>query len=236
MHLLHWLTPTPVQAYGERTMMYVPQRDRSQPSSLLLDLAIKSISRAREISLEDLVVRQTSNATDYPDLWPGEHYRLLGAIVDVMRPAAVIEIGTYQGLSALSLKKFLPPNGEMTTFDVVPWTQIGDTCLRMEDFADGRLTQKICDLANPDVFKQSHELLASSQLIFLDGPKDGFFEKQFLKHLSEMNTIAPKVLVFDDIRTWNMLTIWREIAFPKLDLTSFGHWTGTGLVDWNPNA
>jgi hypothetical protein len=39
-------------------------------------------------------------------------------------------------------------------------------------------------------------------------------------------------LVFDDIRIWNMLRIWREIVRPKLDLTSFGHWTGTGIVDW----
>lgn len=40
------------------------------------------------------------------------------------------------------------------------------------------------------------------------------------------------ILVFDDIRAWNMLAIWREIRMPKLDLTSFGHWSGTGLVDW----
>ena len=24
-----------------------------------------------------------------------------------------------------------------------------------------------------------------------------------------------------------------EIARPKLDLTSFGHWSGTGLVEWH---
>ena len=28
------------------------------------------------------------------------------------------------------------------------------------------------------------------------------------------------------------LRIWRAIARPKLDVTSFGHWTGTGLVEW----
>ena len=41
------------------------------------------------------------------------------------------------------------------------------------------------------------------------------------------------LLVFDDIRLWNMLEIWREIRHPKIDLTSLGHYTGTGLVDWN---
>ncbi len=38
--------------------------------------------------------------------------------------------------------------------------------------------------------------------------------------------------MFDDIRVWNMLEIWRGIRRPKLDLTSFGHWSGTGLVDY----
>jgi len=41
-------------------------------------------------------------------------------------------------------------------------------------------------------------------------------------------------VLFDDIRLWNMLDIWRSIDFPKLDLTSFGHWSGTGVVQWNP--
>jgi hypothetical protein len=29
-----------------------------------------------------------------------------------------------------------------------------------------------------------------------------------------------------------MLAIWRRIRRPKLDFTSFGHFTGTGLVLW----
>jgi hypothetical protein len=40
------------------------------------------------------------------------------------------------------------------------------------------------------------------------------------------------VVMFDDIRLWNMLPFWQEIDRPKLDLTSFGHWSGTGLVDY----
>jgi hypothetical protein len=40
------------------------------------------------------------------------------------------------------------------------------------------------------------------------------------------------ILIFDDIRVWNMLEFWREIRMPKLDLTSFGHFSGTGVVQW----
>jgi hypothetical protein len=31
----------------------------------------------------------------------------------------------------------------------------------------------------------------------------------------------------------NMIELWRNVQKPKLDLTSFGHWSGTGLIDWN---
>lgn len=36
----------------------------------------------------------------------------------------------------------------------------------------------------------------------------------------------------DDIRVWTMLKTWREISYPKLDLTSFGHWSGTGIIEF----
>jgi hypothetical protein len=42
---------------------------------------------------------------------------------------------------------------------------------------------------------------------------------------------APTILVLDDTRLLNMIDVWRLIRSPKLDLTSFGHWSGTGLVD-----
>lgn len=39
------------------------------------------------------------------------------------------------------------------------------------------------------------------------------------------------LLVIDDIRLWNVLEIWESIASPKLDVSGFGHYTGTGLVE-----
>jgi hypothetical protein len=39
----------------------------------------------------------------------------------------------------------------------------------------------------------------------------------------------PPILLIDGIRRWNMLRTWRMLPYPKFDLTSFGHWAGTGL-------
>lgn len=59
------LTPSPVRAYGERSMLYVPQRGSSEPNDFLLDVALRAVRRAREISLADLTERQHPGADDF---------------------------------------------------------------------------------------------------------------------------------------------------------------------------
>ena len=44
-------------------------------------------------------------------------------------------------------------------------------------------------------------------------------------------TKKPRWLFLDDIRFTSELLSWRRIQSPKIDLTSFGHFSGTGLVD-----
>jgi len=151
----------------------------------------------------------------------------------LLQPKRIVEIGTFRGLSALALKKFLPVAGKITTFDIVPWESVSDTFLRPEDFEDDRLQQQIGDLSDAAVFDLHRSLIQETELLFVDGPKDGGFERKLLRQLETVDFHKPLLLVMDDIRFWNMLAIWHEIARPKLDLTSFGHWSGTGLVEWH---
>jgi hypothetical protein len=144
----------------------------------------------------------------------------------------VVEIGTETGLSALCLLKYLPADAKLVTFDLIPWQEVPGSYLTPADFADGRLTQVLADLSDPAVFKQHETLFAQADLIFADGPKDGKFEPAFAALLDGVDfTHAPYVL-FDDNRDRNMLGFWRELPKPKLDISSFGHWTGTGLALW----
>jgi hypothetical protein len=57
--------------------------------------------------------------------------------------------------------------------------------------------------------------------------------RQTVPKVTHMQRPPHALVVFDDIRVMNMVATWRRIARPKLDLTSFGHWSGTGLIDWN---
>ena len=62
--------------------------------------------------------------------------------------------------------------------------------------------------------------------------KDGVCEPRILANLQRIAFRKPPLLVMEDIRVWTMLKVWRDIPYPKLDVTSFGSWTGTGLVEW----
>src|SRR5439155_814155 len=109
-----------------------------RPNARLLELMCRCVPLAASEDLTDISARM-KDAPRWPDVWPGEHYKLLAALVRVLEPRTVIEIGTFQGLSALTLKKYLSPEGRLYTFDIVPWREVSGSALREGDFADDRL-------------------------------------------------------------------------------------------------
>ena len=212
-------------------MIFSADDEVGQPDDFLLDLSLRAIERARHASMDHVVSRMKIPPC-YPDVWPGEHYKLLAGIVQEIKPQIIVEIGTSTGLSALAITKFLPPGSKLVTFDIIPWREFQDTVLTDTEFADGRLTQIIGDLSEPTEFAKHARLIDEAEIIFADGPKDGVFEGRLLERLGMCRFATAPLVVLDDIRVWNMLRTWRKINRPKLDLTSFGHWSGTGLVHW----
>ena len=231
-----FVLPNPRRVYGEYSMIYDTLTTSGAPGEYLIDLALRVAREASQTNLSELSARVDPGSHDFVPVWPGEHYRLLAALVKILQPKHVVEIGTFRGLSALALKTFLPAEGKITTFDIIPWDRIPETALRPEDFADARLRQEIADLSDRAAFERHRALLQETELLFMDGPKDGVFERKFLQQLESVDFQNPLLLVLDDIRFWNMLATWHEIPRPKLDLTSFGHWSGTGLVEWKTES
>lgn len=150
----------------------------------------------------------------------------------IVKPQLVVEIGTFTGLSALVISQALGAGSRLVTYDVVPWDQFPDTVLRLPDFSPS-FQQRLGDLANKDFFQSQGDIIATADVCFVDGPKDGVFEPAFLKHFTAIRT-QPCLLIVDDIRMLHMIELWRSMKQNKIDMTSFGHWTGTGLVSFEP--
>lgn len=205
--------------------------DPSRPSERLLDIAEAAIHEARSVSMES-VSRRMHSVPRWPDIWPGEHYKLLAALTTVTRAKHVVEIGTYQGHGSLALLSALPPDGSITTFDLVPYQEVPGQIFTPKDFEDGRMTQVIGDLTLDRDFERHREVLRRADLVLVDAAKDGSQERIFLERFEAVGFVSGPLVVFDDIRLYNMLHIWRDVHRPKLDLTSFGHWSGTGLIDY----
>jgi predicted O-methyltransferase YrrM len=204
-----------------------------QASPGLIDLALRAARRAADINLASIAERSSGSERELVNLWPGEHYRLLAALVAVSGASQVVEVGTATGASALAL---LHGGAEkVTTYDIIPWSEYPGSVLDSADFGP-RLEQRIGDLAGESFGAQQRSTLEDADLIFVDGPKDAAFEPAFLGSLLGGSRARPCLLVLDDIRLPPMVPLWRALEVPKLDVTSLGHWSGTGLAEINPGG
>ena len=222
-----WSALDPYAIYGQ------------QPSTYLVDLALDAAREASRTHLSILVERATtigSPFSSWAEMFPGEHYRLLAGLTRVLAPRLTVEIGTYTGASALAFLEHAVPESHVVTYDIIPWGQIPGSLLRTSDFSDGRLEQRVGDLADSTYWAAQRQLFLDADIIFLDGPKDDLFEPLMLKRFADLQRQDPFLLVVDDIRFLEMLGPWARFPAPKLDLTSFGHWSGTGLALVGPES
>lgn len=173
----------------------------------------------------------------YANAFPGDHYRLLAGLLACLDKRSsvqsIVDIGTHFGTGTRVMLDYAP-KAAVHTFDILPYTAYPRTYLRGDDFVSegGRLTQYLNDLSQDDVFKKCELLFIDADFIMCDGPKDGQFERAFITKLASLPfTKKPRFLFLDDIRFPGEMPLWRKIQSPKADLVSFGHFTGSGLVD-----
>lgn len=225
---IRWGRPPVVARHCEWSVIASADDIVPSPNDRLVHLVLDAAQVALVTRLPELVERsRTGLQRKLVEQWPGEHYRLLAGLVEVLQPSLCVEVGTFTGMGTLALR---PPAGNVVTFDIEPWKSFDDTLLRSDDFTNG-IEQRIGDLADQRYFAEQLETLREADLIFVDGPKDGTFEHRFSALLLPALRGTKAVVVFDDIRVLNMLQLWRNLDAPKLDATSFGHWSGTGLAE-----
>jgi len=154
-----------------------------------------------------------------------EHYKLLAYIANQLPKGSVVyDIGTYLGFSALAWSR--NPNIKVVTYD------IGNYIQNKEAF-DGiiNLERRI-----GNCIMDAEEIVERSKVIMIDvDPHDGIQEVAMLKAF--VATGFKGIMLFDDIYANEpMYKFWQSINIPgttKLDLTSVGHFSGTGAIVWD---
>ena len=213
------------------TRLFSQYDEPYQPSPYLLHLALDMAREVEHVRLEELATRPAIESRMLLQ-WPGEHYKMLAALVRTLKPKRIVEIGTLHGWSALSMKEYLPEDGRIDAFDILEWNKFTDSAFQQSDFADGRLVYHVEDLTDPAVVAHNHDTLANADLVFLDGPHDGDTEYRMIENFRKVKFVKNPVFVFDDIKMNDMLKFWRDLPLPKMDITSFGHYSGTGIAEW----
>ena len=164
--------------------------------------------------------------------YPGEHYRLLAGLLTVLRPKQLIDLGTFTGMSARVMLDYGDHESQITTYDICDWDKVSaGTHLTRDDFRSERIKQYNCDLSKDNAWSEHKKAFENSQFIMLDGPKDDTFETFMLNCIATCEFQETTYLFMDDIKFQNQLGNWRNIQSPKIDLTSFGHFSGSGLVN-----
>jgi len=181
-----------------------------------LDMGAERFTRNGRLSVTAEEINNHSSLTCFPQPAGENHYRLLAYLSHQFNGAQLVDVGTYQGMSALALAS--NPANAVISYDIV----------------DG-LTRDFSDLGNVtfvfgDILKAHPEAVRQTPLIFYDtSPHGGVDECLFYRHMGAVDFQG--IAIFDDIHfNAGMEDFWAKISHPKLDLTPIGHNTGTGAV------
>jgi len=155
-----------------------------------------------------------------------EHYRLLSHLSwQLERGETVVDVGTFLGFSALALSH--NQTARVISYDIsqsIPATSDSFTPLH----------RATIDFRLGDVLKDLPSLL-HAPLMFLDTNHDGTFEREFIQELQRLKYQG--IVLCDDINLNDeMRAFWADVSLPKIDLTSVGHWSGTGAILFDPSV
>ena len=183
----------------------------------------------------DLAPYAQYTASPYFTLPAGqEHYKLLAYLSGQLPPGSLVaDLGTLQAASAVALAS--NPDVRVRSYDLALQPQVVAQCkLPNVEFTESDCLDCVADYAD-------------AALIVLDvDPHNGKQESAIVQRLVDYDFRG--VLVCDDIELNAAMKQWwtewstfkpllRTSHNPKFfDLTPYGHWSGTGLVVFDPET
>jgi len=179
-----------------------------------MELDLKQINDIDLSSLGDIIT-QPEFRQYFISQGGQEHYKLLAYFSTLFEDEILLDIGTYKGCSSLALS--YNTNNKVKSFDLGDYKQISKNLDNIDyilgDFTDSKYL----------------DLVMKAPLIMLDTDHEGPFEHLAYQYLKDINWVG--YLLLDDIHLNKpMAEFWNQIDNEKYDITTLGHWSGTGLV------
>ena len=206
------------------------------PNPKLYDISCKAVHLLNDEWLKEKGFQDLSRELYYLFDY-NNHYLLLTAIARAIEAEKIVEIGTAGGGSLWS---WLRTDNVKTvnTWDISPlsdsliWLQ-NDECKKLVTetlYQDNRWTQHVEDISDPEIWLLRSSLISDADIIFLDASHSGTLERKLLSNILTLDNKKEILLIFDDIKVSTMVSFFESLNLPKLDITSIGHQSGTGLA------
>ena len=138
---------------------------------------------------------QTRARTSAPGMMVGTlEGRLLTAVVAMLRPMTVLEIGTFTGYSSLSMAEALPPGGHIVTCDISE----EHVAIAREHVSASPYADRIEFRVGPAI-ETLESLSGPFDLVFIDADKTGYVDyyEAVLPKLSERGLIVVDNTLWD---------------------------------------
>lgn len=147
-----------------------------------------------------------------------EHYRMLMHLAYCYDNVQIADIGTYRGASAIALSQ----NSKNKVFSL-------DVGVFRNQISASNIEFCIGDFKTDTKIQEN---ILKCPLIFLDIDHMYTNEIWFYNFLKQNNWKG--TMFCDDIYLSDeMKRFWQEIDLPKIDITQYGHFSGTGVVQFD---
>ncbi len=182
--------------------------------------------------INNIILKSNIHNSEYYESAGKEHYKLLAYLSLQFNNKIIIDIGTHKGYSASALG--YNNTNTVYTFDICDKLSTDEKNVM---WYNNNVIFNTDNLFDNNILNKWKDTILNSSLIFLDiDPHDGYDEYEFYKWLKESDYKG--ILILDDIWYFKNMrdNLWFKIPSEyKLDLTEIGHWSGTGLVNFNKN-
>ena len=167
---------------------------------------------------------------NYYDLKSGQQeYRLYSYLSTLFNNITILDIGTLNGRSAISLSH--NENNKVISYDIMDCIKNLDHKIYTKSNIEFRIKNVLDDL--------NKEFIKNIKIIMIDIDHFYIIEKMIIDKLKELDYDG--IILLDDIihpsqkEFEAMQKLWNEIQDEKYNITKYGHWSGTGLINLNKN-